>query len=107
VWWRNYHRVEITGQCEYIVLDGLWGFRHYTREQNTFWENYSDERSTELGGDGAALTEFVTAIREGRAPLTSIHDAVATMRIYQALWDAIVAGRSGELDLGAQAPGRG
>lgn len=28
VWWRNYHRVEITGQGESIVLDGLWGFRH-------------------------------------------------------------------------------
>ena len=107
VWWRNYDRVEITGQGEYIVLDGLWGYRHYTQEQNIFWENYSDERSTELGGDGAALTEFVTAIREGRAPLTSIQDAVATMRIYQAIWDAVVAGRSGELDLGAQGPGRG
>ena len=91
-WWRNYDRVEITGQGEYLVLDGLWGFRHYTR----------GERSTELGGDGAALTEFVAAIREGRAPLTSIHDAVETMRIYQALWDSFEAGRAGMLALDDQ-----
>jgi predicted dehydrogenase len=99
VWWRNYDRVEITGQGEYIVLDGIWGFRHYTKGDNTFWENYSDERSTELGGDGAALTEFVTAIREGREPVANIHDAVGTMRLYQAIWDAYEAGRPGVLAL--------
>ena len=99
VWWRNYDRIEITGQGEYIVLDGLWGFRHYTAGDNTFWENYSDERSTELGGDAAALTEFVAAIRDGRQPLTDIHDAVRTMRIYQAMWDAFAAGREGLLEL--------
>jgi myo-inositol 2-dehydrogenase/D-chiro-inositol 1-dehydrogenase len=99
VWWRNYDRVEITGQGEYIVLDGIWGYKHYTKGDNTFWENYSDERSTDLGGDGAALTEFVAAIRAGRAPLTSIQDAVGTMRIYQALWDAYAAGRDGVLTL--------
>ncbi len=99
VWWRNYDRIEITGQGEYIVVDGLWGFRHYTSGDNTFSENYSDERSTELGGDGAALTEFVAAIREGRPPLTSIQDAVTTMRIYQAMWDAFEAGRQGALVL--------
>jgi predicted dehydrogenase len=97
VWWRNYDRVEITGQGEYIVLDGIWGFRHYTAGDNTFWENYSDERSTELGGDGAALTEFVAAIREDREPVTGIHDAVKTMRLYQSLWDAFAAGRTGLL----------
>ena len=99
VWWRNYDRIEITGQGEYIVLDGIWGFRHYTAGENTFSENYSDERSTELGGDAAALTEFVTAIREGRPPVTDIDDAVKTMRLYQALWDAFEAGRSGTLTL--------
>jgi predicted dehydrogenase len=104
VWWRNYDRVEITGQGEYIVLDGLWGFRHYARGENTFSENYSDERSTELGGDGAALTEFVAAIRERRAPLTNIHDAVETMRIYQALWDAFEAGGAGVLALDDRRP---
>ena len=98
-WWRNYDRIEITGQGEYVVLDGIWGFRHYARDENTFSENYSDERSTELGGDGAALTEFVAAIREGREPVTSIHDAVKTMRIYQALWDAFEVGRSGMLEI--------
>jgi predicted dehydrogenase len=99
VWWRNYDRIEVTGQGEYVVLDGIWGLRHYTRDANTFSENYSDERSTELGGDGAALTEFVTAIREDREPRTGIHDAVRTMRLYQAIWDAFRAGRSGALSL--------
>lgn len=99
VWWRNYDRIEITGEGEYLVLDGLWGYRHYTAGDNTFSENYSDERSTELGGDGAALTEFVASIREGRAPLTSIHDAVRTMCLYQAIYDAYRAGHQGTLDL--------
>jgi predicted dehydrogenase len=101
VWWRNYDRIEITGQGEYLVLDGLWGYRHYTRGENTFSENYSDERSTELGGDGAALTEFVASIREGRPPIADIHDAVKTMRLYQAMWDAFAAGRAGMLALDA------
>jgi predicted dehydrogenase len=98
-WWRNYDRIEITGQGEHVVLDGLWGYRHYTTDANTFSENYSDERSTELGGDGAALTEFVGAIREGRPPLTSIHDAVRTMCLYQAIYDAYLAGSQGRLEL--------
>ncbi len=95
VWWRNYDRIEITGQGEYIVVDGLWGFRHYTRADNTFSENYSDERSTELGGDGDALTEFVTAIRENREPIASIQDSLNTMRLYQAIYDAYLARRDG------------
>ena len=99
VWWRNYDRIEITGQGEYILIDGLWGCRHYTAIDNTFTENYSDERSTELGGDGAALAEFVASIREGRAPVASIQDAVRTMRLYQAIYDAYHAGRQGPLEL--------
>lgn len=99
VWWRNYDRIEITGEGEYIVLDGLWAYRHYTAGDNTFSENYSDERSTELGGDGAALTEFVASIRERRAPLTSIQDAVRTMSLYQAIYDAYRAGHQGRLEL--------
>jgi predicted dehydrogenase len=99
VWWRNYDHIEIAGQGEYIVLDGIWSYRHYTQAQNTFWENYSDERSTELGGDGGALTEFATAIREGREPVAGIHDAVGTMRLYQAIWDAYAEGRDGLLPL--------
>ena len=54
------------GEGEHILIDGLWGYRHFTSGDNTFSDNYSDERSTELGGDGPALIEFVTAIREGR-----------------------------------------
>ena len=99
VWWRNYDRVEITGQSEYIVLDGIWSYKHYTQDQNTFWENYSDERSTELGGDGPALNEFVSAIREGREPVASIHDCVGTMRLYQALWDAYTSGQNGPVKI--------
>jgi hypothetical protein len=91
------HRAHRRGQ--YIVLDGLWGYRHYTPGDNTFSENYSDERSAELGGDGAALTEFVESIREGRAPLTSIQDAVRTMCLYQAIYDAYQAGHQGLLEL--------
>jgi predicted dehydrogenase len=98
-WWRNYDRIELTGQGEHILIDGLWGYRHYTAGANTFSENYSDERSTELGGDGAALVEFVSSIREGRQPLTGIHDAVRTMCLYQAIYDAYRAGRQGPLDL--------
>jgi predicted dehydrogenase len=99
VWWRNYDRIEITGQGEYIVLDGLWAYRHYTAADNTFSENYSDERSTELGGDGAALTEFVASIRDGRPPVSSIQDAVSTMCLYQAIYDAYRAGHQGPLEL--------
>jgi predicted dehydrogenase len=100
-WWRNYDRVELTGQGEHIVIDGLWHYRHYTAVANTFSENYSDERSTELGGDGAALTEFVASIREGRPPVTSIRDAVRTMCLYQAIYDAYRAGAQGPLELPA------
>jgi predicted dehydrogenase len=99
VWWRNYDRIEITGQGEFLVLDGLWGWRHYTSKENTFSENYSDERSTELGGDGEALTEFARAIRAGREPLANIHDCVETMRLYQAIYDAYLAGRQGPLEI--------
>lgn len=98
-WWRNYDRIEITGEGEHILMDGLWGYRHFTAGDNTFSDNYSDERSTELSGDGAALTEFVTAIREGRSPVADIRDAVDTMRLYQAIYDAYRAGRQGPLDL--------
>jgi predicted dehydrogenase len=100
-WWRNYDRIEITGQGEHIVLDGLWGYRHYTAGENTFSENYSDERTTELNGDAAALTEFVASIREGRRPIAGIDDAVRTMTLYQAIYDAYRAGRQGRLELPA------
>ena len=98
-WWRNYDRIELTGEGEHIVVDGLWGYRHYTQGDNTVSDNYSDERSTELGGDGAALTEFVTAIREGRPPVADIADALKTMRLYQAIYDAYLAGLQGPLDI--------
>jgi predicted dehydrogenase len=85
LWGRNYDRVEITGQSEYIVLDGLWTMKHYSESQNTFTENYSDERNGELTGDGYSLTEFVTAIRENREPIASIHDCLGTMKLYEAV----------------------
>ncbi|RPI80175.1 MAG: gfo/Idh/MocA family oxidoreductase [Chloroflexi bacterium] len=99
VWWRNYDRIEITGEGEYIVVDSLWSVRHYTKDENTFTENYSDERSPELTGDGYALIEFVEAIRENREPVANIHDSLETMRIYQAMYDAYLAGKEGEIDL--------
>jgi len=95
IWWRNYDLIEITGHGEYVVLDGLWSLRRYTGEQNTFTENHSDQRSGELTGDGVALMEFVKAIREDREPVASIHDAVKTMRLYQAVYDAVCEGRDG------------
>ncbi len=98
-WWRNYDRIEITGEGEHVVVDGLWGFRHHTAGANTFSDNYSDERSTELGGDGAALTEFVTAVRTGRRPIADIQDALKTMTLYQAIYDAYLADRQGPVDL--------
>lgn len=98
-WWRNYDRIELTGEGEHILIDGLWGYRHYTNAGNAFSENYSDERSTELGGDGATLVEFVAAIREGRSPEPDIHDAVRTMSLYQAIYDAYRAGHQGRLEL--------
>jgi len=95
IWWRNYDRIEITGTGEYLVLDDLWSIRHYTEDRNTFTENWSDERSGELTGDGPCLIEFVRAIREQREPVSGIRDAVATMTLYQAIYDAVRAGRSG------------
>jgi len=95
IWWRNYDRIELTGQGEYIVVDSLWTLKHYTQAQNTFTENYSDQRSGELTGDGYALIEFVEAIRAGREPIAGIHDAVETMRLYQTIYEAIQQGRDG------------
>ena len=95
LWARNYDRIELTGQGSYIVADDLWTIRHYTGDENTFTENYSDERNGELSGDGHSLTEFVTAIREGREPTASIQDGVETMRLYE----AVLAGPSGIVTL--------
>ena len=80
---------------EYLVVDGLWSIKHYAEKRNTFTENYSDQRSGELTGDGLSLNEFVRAIRESREPIASIHDAVETMRLYQAVYDAIREDRDG------------
>ncbi len=98
-WWRNYDRVELTGQGEHVVIDGLWAYRHYTAGENRFSDNYSDERSTELGGDGPALVEFVTSIREDRPPVADIHDALRTMALYQAIYDAYREGRQGPIEI--------
>ena len=95
IWWRNYDRIELTGQGEYLVVDNLWSLKHYTQAHNTFTENYSDERSGELTGDGYALIEFVEATRAGREPIASIHDAVETMRLYQTIYEAVQEGRDG------------
>ena len=81
------------------MVDSLWKVRHYTQEQNTFTENYSDERSGELTGDAQALKEFVAAIREVREPIASIHDCVETMRLYQTIYDAVQAGARGVLSV--------
>ena len=85
LWQRNYDRIEITGQGEYIVLDGLWEIAHYADSQNVFTDNYSDQRNGELTGDGHSLTEFVTAIRENREPIASINDCLKSMRLYEAV----------------------
>ena len=95
IWWRNYDRIELTGTGEYLVLDDLWKIKHYTEDRNTFTENWSDERIGELTGDGPCLIEFVDAIREQRAPVSGIHDAVETMKLYQAIYDAVREDRSG------------
>ena len=85
LWQRNYDRIEITGQGEYIVLDGLWEIAHYADSQNVFTDNYSDQRNGELTGDGHSLTEFVNAIRENREPIASIKDCLKSMRLYEAV----------------------
>jgi predicted dehydrogenase len=95
LWWRNYDRIELTGQGEYIVLDSLWRLKHYTRSRNCFTENYRDERSGELTGDAGSWREFAAAIREKRQPVCNIHESVKTMELYQALYDAAMAGESG------------
>ncbi|HVR69937.1 MAG TPA: Gfo/Idh/MocA family oxidoreductase [Vicinamibacteria bacterium] len=99
IWWRNYDRIELTGCGEYVVLDGLWGVRRYTEAHNSFTENYSDQRSGELTGDGTALVEFVRAIRENREPIASIHDSVGTMRLCQAVYGAVRDGREGTIPI--------
>ena len=95
LWGRNYDRVEITGQGEYIILDGLWCVAHYTESQNHFTDNFSDQRTGELTGDGYSLTEFVSAIREEREPIASIHDCLGTMRLYE----AVLAKQKGVVEL--------
>ena len=99
IWWRNYDRIELTGQGEYLILDGIWSMRRYAAEQNTFTENYSDERSIELTGDGPVLVEFVAAIREGREPIATIADARYSMQLYQTIYAAVVAGQQGTIPL--------
>ena len=95
LWRRNYDYIEITGQHEYIVLDGLWGAKHYTGGGNTFTSNFSDERNGELTGDGISLTEFANAIREEREPIASIQDCIGTMRFY----DAVLQQKKGVISL--------
>lgn len=95
IWWRNYDRIELTGTGEYLVLDDLWKIKHYTEEQNTFTENWSDERVGELTGDGPCLIEFVNAVRDQRDPVSSIGDSVETMKLYQSIYDAVREDRSG------------
>ena len=85
LWGRNYDRIEITGQGEYIVLDGLWEIAHYAESKNVFTDNFSDQRNGELTGDGHSLTEFVNAIRENREPIASINDCLKSMRLYEAV----------------------
>jgi len=92
LWRRNYDRIEITGQGQYVVLDGLWTIQHYAENQNTFTDNFSDQRNGELTGDGVSLTEFVHAIREDREPVASIDDCIGTMRLY----DAVLQTQQGE-----------
>jgi predicted dehydrogenase len=43
---------------------------------------------------GPCLIEFVDAIREQRQPDSGIHDSVETMKLYQAIYDAIRDGQS-------------
>lgn len=100
LWQRNYDHIEITGQHEYIVLDGLWGMQHYTANGNTFISNFSDQRNGELTGDGHSLTEFVNAIREKREPIASIHDCIGTMRFY----DAVLQRQKGVISLDTAYP---
>lgn len=95
IWWRNYDRIEITGEREYLVLESLWSLRHYKESGNSFTENYSDQRSAELTGDAHALIEFAEAIQQNREPTASIHDCVETMRLYQILYDAVQHSKEG------------
>ena len=104
LWWRNYDRIELTGQGEYVVLDSLWKVKHYTPSGNHFTENYRDERSGELTGDAGSWREFASAIREDREPICNIHENVKTMELYQALYDAAMAGRSGVVYRGRPDP---
>ena len=99
IWWCNYDRIELIGQGEYLVIDSLWKVQHYTETQNTFTENYRDQRSIELTGDAYALLEFVEAVRVGRQARSDIRESVKTMRLWQSIWDAVQAGRSGDLQL--------
>lgn len=99
IWWRNYDRIEITGQGAYVVIDGLWGIKHYRQGENTFTENYSDERSGELTGDAGTLIEFTKAIREAREPVANMADCVNTIRVAEAVYLAVRDGHQGEIDL--------
>jgi hypothetical protein len=46
----------------------------------------------------------VDAIRQDREPVSSISDCVETMRLYQTLYDAVRAGRTGAIPLMTNKP---
>ena len=81
------------------MIDGLWGIKHYRQGENTFTENYSDERSGELTGDAGTLIEFTKAIREAREPVANMADCVNTIRVAEAVYLAVRDGHQGEIDL--------
>jgi predicted dehydrogenase len=95
-WAASGERVQATGeQGHFLDVDDGVRLRHYS--PNGLLEstepNFSSSRIdslTELGFVGE-LTEFVTAIREARAPLSDMDNACRTMMLYDEIARAVAA----------------
>jgi predicted dehydrogenase len=91
--WKNQFSFEIMGRDGKLTIDGLGGSYGVERltfhrmlpgmgpPETTSWEYPFPDRSFE-----DEFSEFVAAIEEGRAPIGNIDDAVANMRIVDAIY---------------------
>jgi predicted dehydrogenase len=91
--WKNLFSFEVFGDNGYLLAEGLGGY--YGRERLTFGRRPScfgvpEERLTEYGGDDCSWQEewqeFVSAIRDHRAPLADGCDGWRALLLVQAAY---------------------
>jgi len=85
LWGKKYDRIEITGEENYVILDGLWRLEHYTKNGNRFWEPSPDHRSQFLTGDAYAARHFAESIINNTQPIGNIHDGYEAMKLVKVL----------------------